>query len=63
MTQSGNIYIMYSGRYACAVSCEVWPGAKIIHIFFKSLSQGCLFTLSLIYRALPRTCIHVMGDK
>ena len=61
VTQSDHITFTWNGHCACAVSRDLSPGAKMIHIF--GISEPNLPIDFVTFRALRRRLSHVIGEK
>jgi len=61
VTQSDHIIITWNSHCACAVSRDLSPGSKVIHIF--EISDPNLSIHFVTFRALRRRLSHIIGKK
>jgi len=58
---SFHISVIWNSHCACAVSRDLWPGAKIVYIF--EIPNPNLPIHFVTFRALRRRLSHVIGEK
>jgi len=61
VTQSDHIIFTWNGQFACAVSRDLLPGAKMIHIF--RIPEPNLPIHFVTFTLLRRRLSHVIGEK
>ena len=61
VTQSDHITFTWNGHCACAVSCDLSPGSKMIHIF--EIPEPNLPIHFVTFTVLGRILSHVIGEK